>query len=226
MSMKRLSSRWGAFTGIEGLPLIIVSSNALVYLFDLVRPGLVADLTLRHDALLAGQWWRLLTFLFVPPFIDNFFFFRVPPPGNMVLMVFWFMFLYTMATSLEQVWGTFRFTVYFLVGAAATAAVAWLPLGGWVTNGYLQASLFLAFAALFPDMEVLLFFFLPVKVRWLGRFTWLSIGLGFFSGDALARLTIAAGLVNYFLILGPDLWGRARLRWQSVRARRRFRARP
>jgi hypothetical protein len=224
--MKRFPFRWGAFEGIDGLPLIIVFSNALVFLFDLLRPGLIEQLVLSRAALADGQWWRLCTFVFVPPFIDRFFFWPVAPPANVVLMVFWFMFLYTMATSLERAWGGFRFTVYFLAGALATALVGFLPWPGIVGNGYLQASLFLAFATLFPEEEVLLFFFLPVRVRWLGLLTWASIGAGVLFGDGLTRATIAAGLLNYFLILGPDLWDRAILRWRAILNRRRFRGGP
>lgn len=212
--------RW---PGLEGLPLILVGSHALVYLFEMFQPGLVERLTLSRADLAAGEWWRLGTFLFVPPFIDTFLFFRVSFPANAVLMFFWFSFLYTMAASLEHVWGTERFTFYFIAGAVATAALGFWPGGGVVTNGYLQASLFLAFATLFPDVEVLLFFFIPVKVRWLGWVTWFSLGLTAIAGSGWARLGMGAGLVNYFLLLGPDLWTTLRLRWQAVRNRRRFR---
>lgn len=217
------SLRRFSFPGIEGLPLIIVGSNVLVYLFELFRPGLVQDLLLSHATLRAGDWWRLVTFLFVPPFIDSFLFFRVASPANLVLMFFWFSFLYTMASSLENVWGAGRFTLYFLAGAAATGALAFLPNGGLVTNGYLQSSLFLAFAALFPEMKVLLFFFIPVKVRWLGWLTWFWIGVAVVFGSGWARLLAGAGVFNYFLLLGPDLWERWSLRVQVFRNRRRFR---
>ncbi len=217
--------RWASFGGIEGLPLIIVFSNVLVYLFNLFQPGLIDLLNLSHDALWAGQWWRLVTFVFVPPFSASGSL-GTPSPFHVVMMFVWFMFLHTMVTSLEQAWGSARFTVYFLVGVLATALVGLLPFSGSLTNGYLQASLFLAFAALFPNVEVLLFFLLPVKVKWMGYFTWASIGLGFLWGTPPVRFTIVAGLVNYFLILGPDLWTRARLRWQTFQNRRRFRGRP
>jgi len=221
--MTRSPIRWGSFAGIEGLPLIIVFSNVLVYLFNLFQPGLIDLLSLSHNAVWAGQWWRWVTFVFVPPFADTA---GAPSVFSVVMMFVWFMFLHTMVTSLEHAWGSARFTVYFLVGVVATAFVGLLPFAGSLTNGYLQASLFLAFATLFPDVEVLLFFILPVKVKWMGYLTWATLGLGFLFGDAPVRLTILAGLVNYFLILGPDLWTRARLRWQTAQNRRRFRGRP
>ncbi|MBL8022825.1 MAG: hypothetical protein JNK54_00890 [Elusimicrobia bacterium] len=214
--------RWGAFGGIEGLPLIIVFSNVLVFLFNLLHPGLIGLLNLSHDALWEGQWWRLVTFVFVPPFTSASSL-GSPTVMSVVLMFVWFLFLHTMVTALEHAWGSGRFTVYFLVGVVATALVGLLPLAGPLTNGYLQASFFLAFATLFPHVEVLLFFIVPVKVKWLGYFTWAMLGLGFLLGSGLVRLTILAGLVNYFLILGPDLWDQVRLRWETFRNRRRFR---
>jgi hypothetical protein len=220
--MVRSPIRWASFPGIEGLPLIIVFSNVLVYVFNLFQPGLIDLLNLSHDALWAGQWWRLITFVFVPPFSAGGGL-ASPSAFNLIMMFVWFMFLNTMVTALEQAWGSARFTLYFLVGVLATALVGLLPFSGSLTNGYLQASLFLAFAALFPDVEVLLFFILPVKVKWMGYVTWGTIGFGFLWGHAPTRFTIAAGLVNYFLVLGPDLWGRARLRWQTYQNRRRFR---
>ncbi|MBK8576580.1 MAG: hypothetical protein IPN90_13200 [Elusimicrobia bacterium] len=224
--MKRLPLRWASFGGIEGLPLIIVFSNVLVYLFNLFQPGLIDLLSLSHDALWAGQWWRLVTFVFVPPFSGTAGSLAGPSPFHVVMMFVWFLFLHTMVTALENAWGSARFTVYFLGGVVATALVGLLPFSGALTNGYLQASLFLAFATLFPDVEVLLFFILPVKVKWMGAVTWGSLGLGFLWGNAQERLTIAAGLVNYFLVLGPGLWVQARLRWRAFQNRRRFRGRP
>jgi hypothetical protein len=205
---------------------LIVFSNVLVFLFNLLHPGLIGLLNLSHDALWAGQWWRLVTFVFVPPFTASSSSLGSPSVMSVVLMFVWFLFLHTMVTALEQAWGAARFTLYFLVGVLATAMVGLLPFSVSLTNGYLQASFFLAFATLFPQVEVLLFFIVPVKVRWLGYVTWGMMGMGFLWGTLPVRLTIVAGLANYFLILGPDLWDRARLRWRTVQNHRRFRNRP
>lgn len=208
--MKRLPDRWGRFDGIDGLPLIIVASNALVYLFELMQPGLLNSLVLFPGAVHAGEWWRLITFLFVPPPMSPFF------------MLFWLYLLYTYASALENEWGTFRFTVFYLVGALLTAAVGLVPVRGLVPNIYLNASLFLAFAALFPDFELLLFFILPLKVKYLGYATWLWLAWAFLTGGVLARLAVAAAVANCLLLLGPDLWEKAALRWQVYRNRRRW----
>jgi hypothetical protein len=189
----KLPDRLGNFFGIEGLPMVIVGSNAIVYVFELVKPGLVPYLTLFPPALYAGEFWRLLTFLFVPPAM------------NPIFLFFWL------------------YLIYYLVGALATAAAGFYPGFSPVSNMFLNASLFLAFATLFPDFELMLFFILPVKVKYVGYFTWFMLVWTFVTSGAQTRLAVAAGLANYFLLLGPDLWGRAKLRWQVHRNRRKWR---
>jgi membrane associated rhomboid family serine protease len=191
--------------------MVIVGSNAIVYVFELVKPGLVPYLTLFPPALYAGEFWRLLTFLFVPPAM------------NPIFLFFWLYLIYVYAQALEHEWGSFRFTVYYLVGALATAAAGFYPGFSPVSNMFLNASLFLAFATLFPDFELMLFFILPVKVKYVGYFTWFMLVWTFVTSGAQTRLAVAAGLANYFLLLGPDLWGRAKLRWQVHRNRRKWR---
>lgn len=209
--MRHLPDRWGPFAGIEGLPLIIVASNALVALFDLARPGLTPLLLLSPAAVAAGEWWRLLTFLFVPPALSPLF------------LLFWLYLLYVYAAALEEAWGAFRFTVYYLVGALLTAACGVFPAPGVVPNVFLNASLFLAFAALHPDVELLLFFVIPLKVKVLGYLTWAWLAVAMWGGDALTRLAVAAGLANYALFFGPEMWERAASRWRVWRNRRRWR---
>jgi hypothetical protein len=187
-----------------------VASSALVALFDMAHPGLISLLYLSTGGAWAGQWWRFITFLFVPPGLSPLF------------LLLWLYVFYLYAHSLEAEWGAFRFTLYYGVGALATMAVAFTPEPGVVSNAWLNASLFLAFAALFPDVELLLFFVLPVKVKWLGYIAWASLIWALGSGDLLTRLSITAALLNYFLFFGPELWQKARLRVQVWNNRRRW----
>ncbi|HNA61238.1 MAG TPA: hypothetical protein PLT11_09275, partial [Elusimicrobiota bacterium] len=109
-----------------------------------------------------------------------------------------------------------------LVGSLATAAVGFFPSPEPVPNAYLNASLFLAFTALFPDMELLLFFILPVKVKVLGYLTWVWLAWDFWAMGPTTRLAIAAAILSYLVLLGPALRERAMLRWQVFRNRRRW----
>jgi hypothetical protein len=210
--MWRLPERWGPFRGVEGLPLILVLSNALVFVFNAIWPGLVGDLLLIPSQVHAGEWWRLLTFALVPP--------PVPESFSFIWITLWLMLLHAYATALEAAWGTFRFTLYFLLGTAATAAIAVIPFDAVITNAFLQASLLLAFATLYPKEELLLFFVIPVQVRFLGYITWVWMAWVFLMGSAVTRLSVAAALVNYVALLGPDLSQRFSL-WLQVRRNRK-----
>ena len=90
-----------------------------------------------------------------------------PPTTNLLFAFFFWYLFYLMGTVLESTWGAFRYNVYLLVGWAATVAVAFLQPNAPASISFLQASVFLAFAYLYPDFQILLFFILPVKVKWL-----------------------------------------------------------
>ncbi|MGZ6126356.1 MAG: hypothetical protein ACXWLR_15415, partial [Myxococcales bacterium] len=116
-------------------------------------------------------------------------------------------FLHTMGTALEGQWGSFRFDLFLFLGALGTLAVGfWV---GPVTGRYLAEALLLAFAAEFPDYEVLLLV-LPVKVKYLGL---LSAGLMVWDlagGDFATRAAVAVGAADFLLFCGGTL--RSRLR--------------
>ena len=80
-------------------------------------------------------------------------------------------------------------------------------------------SVFLAFAYLFPDFELLLFFILPVKIKWLALITWIGYFLGFAFGSWHTRLIILASIANFLLFFGRDIMlrmraGRRRMAYQ------------
>ena len=88
----------------------------------------------------------------------------------------------------------------------------------------LNTTLFLAFATLFPHYELLLFFILPVKVKYLAALTWLGLAWGLVIGNGATRVAIAASLVNYALFFGPQIWESVKLKAETYRNRRRFRS--
>lgn len=179
------------FLAIPGLASFLVGMNAIVWIMTLLRPEFPARLLLFPDAVWAGQAWRVLTFVFVPP------------PMAPLWMVFWLMLLYTYASALEQEWGDFRFNLFYGAGVAATVAAS-LASGRPLSNLTLNASLFLAFAALYPDFEIMLFFVLPVKVRWLALFAAAGLVWSFLTGGAAARWEVLSGTANYLLFFGGD----------------------
>ena len=138
-----------------------------------------------------GQVWRIITFIFIPP------------ASSIITIAFVMYFYYMMGTTLENEWGTFKFNIYYLFGMIGTIIAAFLTGSG--TSVYLNLSLFLAFAYLFPDVEILLFFMLPVKVKWIAYLDWAYFIFSLIFGTMSTRIAAIASLINFFIFFGSDL---------------------
>jgi len=164
-------------------------------------------------AVLAGEWWRLLTFMFVVP---------IPAPSSLLSFVFlvfgWYLF-YLMGSALESQWGAFRFNVFLFTSYVLTVALSFLAPRYEVTNAFILGSVFLAFAFLHPDFEILLFFILPVKIKWLAIIAWALNGVQFVRGDLAVRLQIGATVVTFLVFFGPEML-RSRRQGRRLAARR------
>ncbi|MFH1724481.1 MAG: hypothetical protein ABII00_07655 [Elusimicrobiota bacterium] len=202
----RLERRFGEW-GIPNLALFIVGMNAGIWVLTRAKPEFARLLPLEPALVFEGQVWRLFTFIFIPP--------RLSP----LWLFFWLYLLYIYAQALENEWGEFRFNLFYGIGAAATAAVS-LILGVGLSNVPLNTTIFLSFAALYPDFELLLFFILPVKVKWLAWLAWAGIAWGFAAGGWVTRLALAAGLLNYAVFFGRRHL-EAIQHWLRVRRNRR-----
>lgn len=152
-----------------------------------------AKLVLQGEIVKAGEWWRLLTFFAIPP-------------GVHILWAFfaWYLF-WLYGRGLDQEWGTFKYNVYLLIAYLATVAVAFAFPESEISNGYIGMTVFLAFAVLYPDFELLLFFILPVKVKWLAWIAWAGLIFLFIGGDEATRWTIQASVLNFMLFFGKDI---------------------
>lgn len=179
------------------------------------RVSLINYLTLNIPLVLRGQVWRLVTWLFVPQ------------QSSMLWLLLSLYFYYMIGTALENRWGVRRFLIYYVIGAAANIAGAFIAHAltgyGYGTNTYLYFSLFLAFAALYPDMQFMLFFFLPVKAKWLAAVDLLYFLAAIITGPASLRLAAVASLVNVALFFGDDLYQLARRTYFQWQRRRQFR---
>lgn len=203
--LERKFGRWS----IPRLPLIIVVGHAAVYLLSFGQPELINLLTFSAEDVFAGQIWRLFTYLFIPPATHPFF------------IIFWLYLIYIYASGLEHEWGEFRFSLFYAI-VAICISFAGLVLGGNVTNVPLNTSLFLAFAAVYPDFELMLFFFLPVKVKYLAWLGWLGIVYALIAGTAGTRIAVSASLINYMLFFSGRHWEFLQLKFMVYRNRRRF----
>lgn len=204
----RLERRFGGWS-VPGLATFLVGMNGGVWVLSQFKPSFPWLLALAPDKVLAGEPWRLVTFLFIPP------------TRALLWTIVWLSLLYTYVRALEEEWGDFRLTLYYGIGAVATAASS-MALGIPLTNTALNATLFLAFAALHPDFELLLFFIVPVKARWLAWAAWAGCAWVLAAGAWSERIATLAGLSNYALFFGARHWQQARLRLHHWRRGGRF----
>lgn len=188
--LNNLERKYGRYA-ISGLMKYIVAANLAVFLLEIINPGLEANLMLIPEAVMAGQVWRLVTFILIPPATSAFW----------ILFTLYFYFIIGM--GLEQAWGSFKFNIYYLVGMIATIIVS-LVGGSPATGVFINLTLFLAFASIYPNHEVLLFFILPVKVKYLGILNAVLLAQQFIMGGVGIKLMILASLANYFIFFGKD----------------------
>lgn len=145
----------------------IAAGNLLVYFMTSIDPSAVLYQFLRFDksAILHGQIWRLLTYIFIPGFSNIF---------SFAIMMF---FYFQIGRILESNWGTLKFNLYYLTGILLADLCAMILPGGYATTYYLNLSLILAFASLYPDNQVLLFFIIPLRMKYLAWFYFAVTGL-------------------------------------------------
>lgn len=182
---------------VPHLTLGIIGVQIMSFLAGVSNPDIVAGMVLDTQLVRQGEWWRILTFMMVPPSMSPIW-----------ALIAWYV-LYLTGGGLEGAVGTFRYNLYWLIGYLASVAIAFAVPGAAVSNGYLMTSVFLAFAVLYPDYEFLLFFILPVKVKWLGLLTGglfaytvvSGIATGFWAGPAM----VLAATLNFMIFFGPEL---------------------
>ena len=162
--LNKMERKFGKYA-IHNLMFYIIVLYGCGFLIMNFAPAMYwSYLSLDVRAILHGQIWRLVTFL------------MYPPSSDFLFIVFSLYLYYMIGRQLEYQWGAFRFNVYFFVGVIGhilAAFIAYFALGLTgitfpMTTYYLNLSLFMAFAAQYPDMEFLLFFIIPVKAKWLG----------------------------------------------------------
>jgi len=195
--------------GIPDLMRYIVIGNVAVYLLAVFsNSAAVSFLALDWSAVLHGEVWRLVTF----PFVSGY---------SSIRDVFWLImflyFYYWIGSALEREWGSAKFTLYYVSGLVLTALVAAVlsaVSGGTFTlygTSYVNLSMFFAFAMLYPDMQILLFFIFPVKVKWLAWFDAAFFGWNILSSllsfNPLGALLPVAALLNFFVFFWPELSG-------------------
>ncbi|MCD8122716.1 MAG: hypothetical protein LUE65_10895 [Clostridiales bacterium] len=184
--------------------------NLMYYIVILYGIGLVIQLTnpmiywtylcLNPYMILHGQVWRIVAFLVYPPALGSSTFTSVFY-GIIALFLY-----YSLGQTLERVWGAFRFNFFFFTGVILQVLadlVTYLVTGSnlAMTTGYLNFSIFLAFAIYFPDIQFLLFFVIPIKAKWLAVAECAVYVYSFVFGSLGTRLEIAISLANVLIFV-------------------------
>jgi hypothetical protein len=199
--------------GIPRLMLYIVAGNVAVYLISALDPtrtfaGLVS---FNPSLILHGQVWRLLTWVFSSAAGGSL------GLSSIIFTALLLYFYYFIGQTLEREWGTPKFTVYYLFGVILNIIygfAVWAIIGGGgydipIDASYLNLSMFFAFAVLFPEQRVMLFFIIPIKIKWLAlidaAFFLLQIIATLLQGNVLSALLPVVAILNFFLFCGDDL---------------------
>ena len=202
--LDRLERHFGRFA-VPNLSLYFVIGQVAVFLglqVGRLEPGWFVFIP---QLALEGQWWRLATFILMPP------------PTGFIFTAFALYMFYLMGSALEHYWGEFRYNLFLLIGYALTVGLSFLAPMWPVTNVFLASSVFLAFAYLNPNFELALFLILPIRIKWLALFTWLLYVYNFVVGSGPERLQILASVGNFFVFFSHDIW-------LTIRQRRRRQA--
>jgi hypothetical protein len=157
---------------IKNISLYLIICYAFGYLIAMANPAFLNFLTLNPYLIITkGQVWRLFSWILIAPASSNIFF-------TLITLYFY----YSIGTTLERTWGTFVYNLYLFCGMLFTVIGSFaLLLFAFANNAsvpasyfslfstyYINMSILLAFAFTFPENQVLLFFIIPVKIKWIG----------------------------------------------------------
>lgn len=223
--MSKFERKFGKYA-ISNLSTLLLMCYGVGYAIQFINNSFLNYLTLDPYQILHGQVWRLFTWIVVPPSMGGLL-------GTLIMLYFY----WSIGMTLERTWGTYRFNVYIFSGMLFTVLGSFIAMGlayvfyreSWYfadpfitsqvfgfgatffSTEYINLSIFLAFAATFPEVQVLLMFIVPIKVKWLGVVYAIIAGWEFFEGrvymlgggtltldmSLFVRMAIAASLLNF-----------------------------
>ena len=210
--MNKLERRFSKYA-VSNLTMYLIFGYVAGYVFSMFSPGILTYLTLDPYQVLHGQVWRLFTWVLIPPATQHVIFY-------VIMMLFY----YQLGMNLERTWGTFRYNVYIFGGILYTAigaVVTWVIMSAiygradymgvyvcvQVSTYYICMSIFLAFAACYPDMQVLLYFIIPIKMKWLAYVYGALMAIDFIQSRWPGRIMLVMSLLNFgiFFLSTRDL---------------------
>ena len=180
--------------GIPNLMLYIALGTALVYIMSQMSGNylLYNLLVFNRQLILRGQIWRLFTYPLT---------YRI---DNLMLMAVSLFCYYSLGRAMESIWGTLRFNLFYFTGVVLMDIYCMI-FGGTASVTYLNLSLFLSYATLFPDAQFLLFFIIPVKAWIFALFDLAIVLVDLVIYPFPYNLFSVISLANYFLFFGKDV---------------------
>ncbi len=190
--LNKLEKKFGKYS-ISNLMLYITALNGAVFLLTYVGNGnsILVKLMLIPSQIMQGEVWRLVTFLFIPP------------TTSPIWLLFTLYFYYMIGSALEHEWGSFKFNIYYLVGVLGTIGAAFL-LGGSSSAMLLNFSLIFAFSYLFPNFQIMIFFVIPVKMKYLSLAYAAMLIYMYWGAPIYGLITVGGSILNFLLFFGKD----------------------
>lgn len=195
----KLERKFGKYA-IPNLTRYIIITYGIGYLLWVIQQAssvnILGWLTLDPGLILQGQVWRIVSWVLMPPGAFDIF--------TLVMLLFY----YNIGTVLERVWGDFRYNAYIFFGLIMTvvgSCILYAVMGPWYTimgwgwmfsTYYVSLSIFLGFAMTFPDQQVLLMFFIPIKMKWLALVDVAYLVYQMIEGNWASRVVILCSLAS------------------------------
>lgn len=202
--LNKMERKFGRYA-ISGLMRYIVILDVMGTLLGIILPSgfYYQFLSLDIGYILQGQVWRLFTFVLFPSLGSG-----MMNPMNILFYAITLYLYFMIGNSLENAWGAFRFNLYFISGILLnilSSIILFISFGISFPIGLssVNQAMFLAFAVLYPNIQLLLFFVIPIKVKWLGIFYGVMIAysvLGdLFAGNYAFALASVVGIANFLI---------------------------
>lgn len=202
--MNKLERKFSKYA-IPNLTLYLIFGYVVGYVLSQISPQLLSFFILDPYAVLHGQVWRLITWVLMPPSMQSILFY-------VIMMLFY----YQLGMNLERTWGVFRYNVYIFGGILYTAIgamVTWAIMsaiygnavmmgafvGMQVSTYYICMSIFLAFAVCYPNMQVMLYFIIPIKMKWLAYVYAAIMLVDLVQSPWPGRIVMVMSLLNFLL---------------------------
>lgn len=183
---------------IKNLTVSIITLQVITFI--LLYLGIVPQsfFVLSPGRVLQGEVWRIVTYMLLPSGSNPFW-----------ALLGWY-FFYMMGTALEHYWGESKFNLYILISIVLTNITAFAFDVTIYTNDNIRNSIFLAFAFLNPNFQIMLFFLIPIKVKWIALVTWILYAIQFVMGGLGTKMLVLGAIINFLIFFSRDLYYKLR----------------